>query len=501
MSGDLLEFGGEAAIRSQAQRTLVTLFDSLYEGAVVIDRAGRVVWMNDKYKALIGWNGLERLEGRPVEEVLPESQMRRVVESGKADLLDIFRIGERDMVVSRLPLFDDGGTVTGALGVILYDRIQALRPIVTRFQTMQRDLNRARKELAEQRRAKYSFSQFVGASRTVIELKARARRAAASEATVLLLGETGTGKELLAHAIHATSPRAAGPMVRVNAAAIPEALLEAELFGAAPGAYTGAAKGGRVGKFQLADRGTLFLDEVGDMPLSLQVKLLRVLEEKELEALGSDRLVPVDVRVIAATSRDLPAMVEAGAFRADLFYRLNVLPLEIPPLRERLEDLPLLCESLLERQSHESGQPQKDIAAAALVRLAGHDWPGNVRELANILQQATAMNESPTLRVAHFEPLLPEQGDAGRGGAAQPFRPLRARLAEAEATIIAEALAASGGVKTRAAKLLGISRAQLYEKLAAYHMLSGDPDSSADVRKSGQHEKRNQNSLLRRFRA
>jgi len=492
----------EASLRSQAARTLHKLFDSLYEGAVAVDASANIVWMNDKYRALLGLNGLETVEGRPVEDVIPDSLMRRVVETGRADLLDVFTVNGRPVVVSRIPLFDEAGGVSGALGIILYDRIQALKPIVSKFQRMQEDLARARAELVEGRRAKYSFSQFIGISPQVRALKAQARRAADRDSTVLLLGETGTGKELLAHAIHAAGPRAAGPLVRVNAAAIPETLLEAELFGTAPGAYTGAGTRDRPGKFQLAEGGTLFLDEVGDMPLNLQAKLLRVLQEREIEPLGSTRVLPIDVRVIAATSRDLKAMVDAGQFRADLFYRLNVLPIAVPPLRTRPEDIGPLCEAMLEQLSHEAGQSMHDLADDALARLRAHSWPGNVRELRNVLEQAMARCEGRTIAVADLAGLFPatvgrdDRGAAAAGGgspgvavdgsAAPVVRPLRETLMAAERRAIEDAMVAARGVRLQAAKLLGISRAQFYEKLAAHGLLSEDPDRKRIVSISGQ---------------
>lgn len=478
------QLASDSLVRSRAARALFDLFDSLYEGAVVVDRDARIVWMNDKYKALLGWNGVEPIEGRPIEEVIPQSRMREVVQSGRSDLLDVIPLGERQVVVSRVPLVDDDGEVTGALGLILYDRLQALKPLFSKFQQMQADLAQARRELADRRQAKYRFSQFVGVSAAVQDLKMRARRAAERDGAVLILGETGTGKELLAHAIHAASPRAPKPMVRVNAAAIPDTLLEAELFGTAPGAYTGAAAKARAGKFELADGGTIFLDEVGDMPIALQAKLLRVLQEGEIEPLGSNRVKSVDVRVIAATSRDLKAMVESGTFRADLYYRLNVLPLTIPPVRDRREDIPVLCEALLEKTA-EAGERPRGIAPDALARLARCDWPGNVRELGNVLQQAAARDDSPILTAVHFEGLLPDpargSGTVTRLEAGAGPKPLRQAVAEAERKTILEALEACGGVKIQAARLLGISRAQLYEKMGALGMLSELPDNRKAV--------------------
>jgi transcriptional regulator with PAS, ATPase and Fis domain len=340
-----------------------------------------------------------------------------------------------------------------------------------------------RRQLAEGRQAKYRFSQFIGASRPALETKEQARRAAEREGAVLLLGETGTGKELLAHAIHAASRRADGPLVSLNAAAIPEALLEAELFGVEPGAYTGAGTKSRPGKFQLADGGSLFLDEVGDMPLSLQPKLLRVLQEGEVEPLGGNKLRPVNVRVIAATSRDLKAMMEAGSFRADLYYRLNVLPISLPPLRERRQDIPMLCEMLLEQIAEQGGDASCALSAEGLERLAGYTWPGNVRELRNVLEQAVARSDNRHLSGADF-PGLPEiegapgnKPDSATDSGNGPVRPLREAVAAAERQAILRALEETGGVKLHAAKLLGISRAQLYEKLGSLGIVSHGADT------------------------
>jgi transcriptional regulator with PAS, ATPase and Fis domain len=292
---------------------------------------------------------------------------------------------------------------------------------------------------------------------------------------VLLLGETGTGKELLAHAIHASSARAKGMFVSVNIAAVPDTLLEAEFFGFAPGAFTGADRRGREGKFKLADGGSLFLDEIGDMPLGLQAKLLRALQEGEIEPLGSNKLVPFDARVIAATSRDLPELVRRGLFREDLYYRLNVLPLRVPPLRERRSDIPALVEALGEDMALRSGEAPPELTPDALALLAGQHWRGNIRELRNVLEQVTMRSDSQRIDAVQLERILREAGleqielpdlsHAGGDEEAALLRPLAQQIAELERKAIAAAMASTGGNKLATSRLLGISRATLYERM------------------------------------
>ena len=449
-------------LRQEAAQTLFDHLGPLYEGAVAVDADSRITWIDCKYKKLLGVG--DDVVGRVVEEVIPNSLMRQVVSTGKPILLDLMQFGERSFVVSRIPLKNQSGQVTGAIGFVLYDRAEYLKPLVSKFTTLQEELTRAKRELAGARRAKYTFSQFLGTSEAVREVKRLARSAAQMDSTVLLLGETGTGKELLAHAIHAASARAAKPMVTVNVAAVPDTLLEAEFFGAAPGAYTGADRKGRDGKFKLADGGTLFLDEIGDMPLALQSKLLRVLQEREIEPLGSNKLVQVDVRIIAATSRDLSALVRANQFRADLYYRLNVVPITLPPLRERVEDIESIAEAILERLCMRTGTGQRELDASAVSALAAYDWPGNVRELCNILERVVAMSDAPVLTSGHLQAILPAPEGTEPGGDESS---LNAAMHQAERKAIIAALLRAGGVKAHAAKMLGISRASLYERIGA----------------------------------
>ncbi len=459
-----------ASILKLAVRSMFDLFDSASQGMLLVDRAGRVVWINDAYRRFLPALGIEREEqfvGHPVSEVIPNTQMHQVLETGKPILVDLLTNRAGTFVVSRIPLRDDSGAVIGALGIVLLDHPETtLQPLIAKFAGLQDDLDKARRELAASRRSKYTFASFIGSSAAALEVKRMARRAAQIESTVLLLGETGTGKELVAHAIHAGSQRARRPFISVNLAAVPDTLIEAEFFGVVPGAYTGADRKAREGKFKLADGGTLFLDEIGDMPLAVQAKLLRVLQEQEIEALGSNRVVRVDVRVIAATSRDLEELVGQGRFRADLYYRLNVLPIRLPALRERTDDLEALAENLLEQIAARSGMPLRELAADALELLAAQPWRGNVRELRNVLEQAAMLSDNIRLEAADFRSILPAQIVAPRP------QSLPQAIAHLERDRIRSALATTGGNKVSAARMLGISRATLYEKLASIDKLS-----------------------------
>jgi transcriptional regulator with PAS, ATPase and Fis domain len=483
------------SILELAARSMFELFASASEGMMLVDRQARVVWINDQYKRFLPALGFEREEdfvGHPVSQVVHNTQMHQVLETGKPILIDLLTNRAGTFVVSRIPLRDSEGQVIGALGIVLFDHPETtLQPLIEKFALLQRDLDDARRELASQRlqstgqrQSKYTFASFVGQSPAAVEVKRQARRAAQSSSPVLLLGETGTGKELLAHAIHAASARAKGAFISVNIAAVPESLLEAEFFGYVPGAFTGADRKGRDGKFRLASGGTLFLDEIGDMPQALQSKLLRALQEGEIEPLGSNKLLPINVRVIAATSRDLAGLVRAGTFREDLFYRLNVLPIRVPPLRERRADIAALLEVLGEDVALRSGLPSPELSPQALALLEAQAWRGNIRELRNVLEQAAMRSESHRIEVQDIETVLRESGLPPLAATSVPLeqampsaamatetdtagllRPLAEQVAELETRAIQAALAANKGNKVAAAKALGIARATLYGRL------------------------------------
>jgi DNA-binding NtrC family response regulator len=295
------------------------------------------------------------------------------------------------------------------------------------------------------------------------ELRERIRRTAPTQARVLIVGENGTGKELIAHALHRHSTRGAGPFVRVNCAAIPRELFESELFGHERGAFTGATARRR-GKFARAHRGTLFLDEVGEIPDALQAKLLRAIETGEIEPVGADRELRVDVRVVAATNRDLERAVEQGAFRRDLYYRLQVVTLVAPPLRERREDLPALAEHFLRAACRENNLAPRRLDAAATARLAVHDWPGNVRELRNLIERLIILTPGASIGVAEVEQHLPRPRPAG-GGDLPACENLRETMAALERRVLLETLERHGWRMTAAAEALGLERSHLYKKL------------------------------------
>ncbi|MGD0414001.1 MAG: sigma-54 dependent transcriptional regulator [Terriglobales bacterium] len=324
-----------------------------------------------------------------------------------------------------------------------------------------REENRSLREALGQ---KYNHPNIVAISPKMQEVLATVERVAPTNSTVLLGGESGVGKDLIARAIHEKSRRASGPFIKINSTAIPENLLESELFGYEKGAFTGAANS-KPGKFELADKGTLFLDEIGDVPPAIQVKLLRVLQEREFERLGGTRTVKVDVRLIAATNRDLRAALEDGTFREDLYYRLNVVPIDIPPLREHKDDIPGLANLFLARFAKDSGREEKitGISPAAMQLLAGHYWPGNVRELQNVIERACALASGEQLEASDIQLDSPRNRS---GASSDRFLPDGMTLDQWEDEMIREALKRAGGNKSQAARLLGLSRNALRYRLS-----------------------------------
>lgn len=314
--------------------------------------------------------------------------------------------------------------------------------------------------------AKYTINDIVGQSKSTLHLKEQIIAAAKTKSTVLIIGETGTGKELVAHAIHRLSSRRHAPFIRINCAAIPDNLLESELFGYEPGSFTGAGKSGSSGKFELADEGTIFLDEIGDMPPSLQAKILRVLQEKEIEKIGGRAPIPLDVRTIAATHQNLRELVKEKKFREDLYFRLHVIPIEIPPLRTHREDIPILADHFLEKISRELEIPRPTIDRDFLTALVEYDWPGNIRELANTIELVLSLSTG-SLTAENLPAQLKKTRLENRDGMDNSAL-LKHYADGAEHEAILKALEYHQGNKLKVADALGISRSSLYNKLKKY---------------------------------
>ena len=334
--------------------------------------------------------------------------------------------------------------------------IEELRATELQLRTTREQLARENSSLKKNLRRSFPFSSILGTSPQIRELIGKAERIADSRLSVIITGETGTGKELFAKAIHFNSPRSAKPFVAVNCSAIPETIFESEMFGIEKGVATGVEA--RIGKIQQAQGGTLFLDEVGEMPLQLQAKLLRVLEERTLERVGSRTAIPVDLRIIAATNRDLTKEIAKGSFREDLYYRLNGVTLRIPPLRERKGDIDLIARQFLEKWGRSCGRPPMRIAKEALERLRGYAWPGNVRELDNEIERAVALAYGDIITMTDLSDPLQQQ-------TALPTSGGRSLLKDSEKQLIEQALKEAKGNKTQAAERLGMSREGLRKKL------------------------------------
>ena len=323
------------------------------------------------------------------------------------------------------------------------------------------------KEEVAQLKARNRYDRIIGKSAKMVNLLDTVEQVAPTKASVLITGESGVGKELVADAIHELSTRSKGPFIKVHCAALSASLLESELFGHEKGSFTGAVAQKR-GRFELADGGTIFLDEIGEIDLQTQVKLLRVLQERQFERVGGEKTIDVDVRIVCATNKDLLAEIEKGNFREDLYYRLNVVSLVVPPLRERKEDIPLLLTSFLTQYSEENGRKIEGFSNAAKRALLAYDWPGNIRELRNCIESAVVLARGTIIEVED----LPQQIGRSEGGGSVSID-VGITLAEAEQKLIISTLAQCGGNKTRAAEVLGIGRKTLHRKLQEYHIDEG----------------------------
>lgn len=441
------------------------IFDPLPIPIIFLDKDSKVKMINQVFADFLGLSK-DDIIGKHVVEVDKHSRFPYVFKTKKAEIAwkHTFENGHT-AIVHRIPVLDNRGDLEYAVGMVLFEDVEQFRDIITKNKLLETEINMYKKQIKEMYGAKYSWNTIIGNSEKMAQSKFIGKKASESISNVLILGESGTGKELFAHAIHNDSARNFSPFVKINSAAIPSELLESELFGYDEGAFTGAKKGGKIGKFELANGGSIFLDEIGDMPLKMQAKLLRVLQEKEFERVGSNTIVKVDVRVIAATNKDLKKMILEGKFREDLYYRLNVMTLEIPPLRERYGDVEELVAVLLKKLSNQLGKYVSSISDNAMECIMGHNWPGNVRELENVLERAINLTDLDTILPVHLPVYLTQGTKRVLDG---PVRPLKEIIEDAEKEAILRCLEYTDGNKLKTSKLLDISRSSLYDKMERY---------------------------------
>ncbi len=457
-----VQIAEQSVLQAARYDQLNTVLHHLHEAVLAVDTQQRITAVNPLMDRVLG-AAADELLGQDLRTVAPDLSLGDVLAEEEEAVDSVIQLAGRTYLMTRLAL-RDGGRISGAL-LTLYDA---------------QSIQRADKVVRAQRRsrglsARYHFDQIQGSSPAMRQARAVAQRCARTLSTVLITGESGTGKEMFAQAIHNASPRGEGPFVALNCASFPESLLESELFGYEEGAFTGARKGGKPGLFESAHTGTLFLDEIGDMPLTLQTRLLRVLQEREVVRLGSQMPLPVDVRIVAATHCELPERIRQGKFRADLYYRLNILRVALPPLRERAQDVPGLALQLLFSSLRRQGcsLPADQALAPLMPTLLQYDWPGNVRELENIMERLAAfLGGFSTVAAIDYQMFLAEAPELESPAAAPPPAPavlpepagplLPARL---DADAIVGALTRAGGNKQVAAALLGVSRTTLWRRL------------------------------------
>jgi PAS domain S-box-containing protein len=462
--GSINEFGGAPDMREEEyNKYWKSVVDTIADGMMVVDPKGIIVTVNNAMARITGY-GRDELIGQPCS-VLNCDICSGVKAHGGDQHCQLFKVGQirrRKCLLRKkngepLQVFKNGVVLRDETGQLVggVETFTDLSELVAKEQVITR--------LRQQLSGKDGFHGILGKSPAMQRVFDLISSAAQSEASVIIYGESGTGKEMVAAAIHKLGPRRQRPFIKVNCAALTESLLESELFGHVRGAFTGAERT-RVGRFEAANGGDIFLDEIGDLPLSTQVKLLRVLQEKEIEKVGDHQPISIDVRVMAATNKDLRLLMEQGRFREDLFYRIGVIPIHLPPLRERRKDIPLLTDSFIYRLRLKTDKPISGMSKEALELLMRYHWPGNVRELINVIEYAFVLCHQGEIMRDH----LPEEIVLGI--------PLRSRTKQAEWQLSAagqrekllEALASAGGKKSEAAKILGISRVTLWKRLKAY---------------------------------
>jgi len=451
------------------------IFESIPVPMILIDKNGNIKTLNWAYRDFLKLTDTDDVH-KNIIDFIPNSRAPIVLQTGKPEIAQkMTYLHGQEAIVHRIPLIYNG-KVYGLFGMILFKNMLEIEKLIEQNILIQKELDYYKNQLKKYYSTKYSINNIIGASKIMLDLIESIRRVSHSRSNVLITGESGVGKELFAHAIHSEGQRRDFPFVRVNCTAIPESLIEAELFGYEDGAFTDARKGGYIGKFEQAHRGTLFLDEIGDMPLKMQAKLLRATQEKEIERIGGNKLISVDIRIIAATNSNLEEKIKNGSFRQDLYYRLNVLSIKVPALRDHNEDIPLLINHFLSELHTETGYFKK-ITKDSIKILQKYRWPGNIRELRNVLEKAVCNVEEDTIQPEHLPSYIfdklsktvsnsPNINEDGVG--------LEEIINESEKAAILDALKETSYNRLKAAQLLNIHRSKLYRKIKKYNISLGN---------------------------
>jgi transcriptional regulator with PAS, ATPase and Fis domain len=432
-----------------------SILNNPFEGIMAIDAAGVITYANGFFLNILQVPAQELL-GRKVWEALPGCRLYDTVLQGYSQWGENLKISGRDFLIMRFPVKQDGQTV-GAVVKTIFPDMATAKGIANRV---------IHPSKSEPRRSLFTCMDIIGETPPMLAAKKLARKAARTDSTLLITGESGTGKEVFAQAVHNRSMRREGPFVKVNCAAIPENLLESELFGFVDGSFTGAMRGGKPGKFELAEGGTIFLDEIGDMSMAMQAKLLTVIQEKEVERIGGTKPIALNVRITAATNKDLRKMVREGRFREDLFYRLKVLEIALPPLKERMDDIPLVVDYLIKKINQRIGSDIQGVTPASLRCMMGYPWPGNVRELENMIEQAINLSEDTLIDITGLLKVPREDWCVAGADEDKEQRRFRESVSDTEKELILDALARTNGNKAKAARLLNMQRSVLYKKMA-----------------------------------
>ncbi len=436
------------------------LLDHMQIGVIVADADGYIIYINETYARFLDIDAQTQI-GKHATEVVANTRLHIVARTGVAEVNYPHEFKDIGFLVHRIPIRENG-RVIAVLGLVLFEDARTASRLADKLSVLESKVKLYENELAALRGTRYTFNNIISVSTAMKAVKKEAVHAATNKFPVLITGESGTGKELFAQAIHHASARKSFPFVRINCATIPKDLFESEFFGYQKGAFTGADPRGKPGKFELAHLGTIFLDEIGDLPLQMQPKLLHVLEEKAFERVGGNEVIRSDFRLIAATNQDIDQLIDKGLFRKDLYYRLSVIPLDIPSLRKRRADILPMAEHFL--HDHRGGGIGNKfrIDPEAATCLKSHDWPGNARELLNVVEQILVSLEGKTIRQINLPFYISKKEPP-------PVMPtdstLKDYLHEAEKTFISQTLKASGQNKSRAARRLGIHRTLLYRKM------------------------------------